>query len=171
MLRALNMLAFLPLASRAPLYGRLLWALAADPRVPASRKAMLGLAAAYVVSPFDLVPERVPVIGALDDVAVVVLAVDLFLDGLPAGLVGEKLDELGIPRQDLERDLQRVRRLVPKPLRRAMARIPDAIEGLSGFAREHGLDRRLREIMAGPQGHPADANIVSREGSMEGRPA
>ncbi len=146
-LRFLNLLAFLPIATRAPLYGRLLWALATDPRVPASRKALLGLAAAYVVSPVDLIPERLPVVGALDDVAVVVLSVDVFLQGLPQGLVDEKLVELGIPRSELDADLARVRRLVPKPLRRAVARVPDALQGVADFARERGLDRRLRELM------------------------
>jgi hypothetical protein len=40
LVRTLNLLAFLPLAGRAPMYGRLLWALVLDPRVPASRKAL-----------------------------------------------------------------------------------------------------------------------------------
>jgi uncharacterized membrane protein YkvA (DUF1232 family) len=146
-LRLLNLLAFLPIASRAPLYGRLLFALATDPRVPAARKALLGLAAAYVVSPIDLVPERLPVVGALDDVAVVVLSVDVFLQGLPEELVDEKLAELGIPRSELDADLARVRRLVPKPLRRAAARVPDALQGLADFARDRGLDRRLRALI------------------------
>jgi uncharacterized membrane protein YkvA (DUF1232 family) len=145
--RALNLLAFLPIASRAPLYGRLLWALASDPRVPTSRKLLLGLAAAYVVSPFDLVPDRLPVVGALDDVAVMVLAVDVFLEGLPESLVAEKLAELGLPRNELDADLKRVRRLVPGPLRRVAARIPDAMEGVAAFARDRGVDRRLRELM------------------------
>lgn len=148
LIRTLNLLAFLPIAGRAPLYGRLLWALATDPRVPASRKAVLGLAAIYVVSPIDLIPERIPVLGRLDDVAVVVLAVDVFLSGLPSGLVEEKLDELGIPNGELEADLQRIRRLVPKPLRKAAERLPDAIEGVFEFARQRGLDDRLRGLVS-----------------------
>src|SRR5688500_12310214 len=102
MLRVLNWLPFLPLAGKAPVYARLLWALASDPRVPATRKALLGLAGAYIVAPFDLVPERIPFIGALDDVAVMVLAIDVFLEGLPETLVQEKLAELGIPRSELD---------------------------------------------------------------------
>lgn len=163
-LRALNLLAFLPLARRAPLYARLLWALAADPRVPNSRKVLLGAAGAYLVSPVDLVPEAVPILGALDDVAVVVLAVDVFLSGLPDSLVAEKLDELGIPRGELEADLQRVRRLVPAPVRKAVARIPDALDGVASFARENGLDRRVLELVRRQE-------IAPREERMEGRPA
>jgi uncharacterized membrane protein YkvA (DUF1232 family) len=139
----MNLLAFMPLASRAPLYGRLLLALAVDPRVPASRKALLALAAGYVISPVDLIPDRIPLFGALDDVAVVVLAVDLFLDGLPDGLVDEKLAELGVPRAELDNDLKRIRRTVPGPVRTAVARLPEAIEAVATVVRESGLEERL----------------------------
>ncbi len=128
MLRVLNRLPFLPLAGKAPTYARLLWALASDPRVPATRKALLGLAGVYIVAPFDLVPERIPFIGALDDVAVMVLAIDVFLEGLPDTLVQEKLAELGIPRSELEDDLARVRRVVPKPIRALAARVPGLLD-------------------------------------------
>lgn len=143
-MRVLNMLAFLPLASKAPLYARLLLALVADPRVPPARKAVLGVAALYVASPIDLVPERIPLLGAIDDVAVVVLAVDAFLSGLPDDLVREKLDELGIDQGELEADMERVRRTVPRPVRQLVARVPDAIDGLVTFAAQRGLNRRAR---------------------------
>lgn len=48
--------------------------LRADPRVPRRSKVALGVAAAWVLSPVDLIPEFLPVIGPLDDVVVVVLA-------------------------------------------------------------------------------------------------
>lgn len=130
MLRTLSLLPFLPLAGRAPMYVRLLWALAADPRVPLSHKAVLGLAGAYIVSPIDLIPDRLPFIGAIDDVAVMVLAVDAFLNGLPENLVAEKLVQLGIPPSELDADLNRVRRLVPRPVRMLVARLPYLIERL-----------------------------------------
>ena len=44
-----------------------------------------------------------PLFGGLDDVLVVVLAVDAFLAGLPPELIDEKLDELGIPRASWKR--------------------------------------------------------------------
>ena len=47
-LTALSLWPFLPIATRATVYGRLIVELAIDPRVPWSRKAILGLAAAYV---------------------------------------------------------------------------------------------------------------------------
>ena len=48
--------------------------LAADPRVPRVEKVVAGLAAAYLVSPLDLVPDWVVGLGQADDLAVVVLA-------------------------------------------------------------------------------------------------
>jgi uncharacterized membrane protein YkvA (DUF1232 family) len=142
------MLPFLPLAGRAPSYARLLWALATDSRVPASRKALLGLAGAYIVSPIDLVPEAIPIIGAIDDVAVMVLAIDVFLDGLPKDLVNEKLADLGMSPNELDQDLERVRRIVPKPLRQVMLRVPDALDGVAEFISDNGLDDRVRDVMS-----------------------
>ncbi len=45
-----------------------------DERVPRPARAALWLALAWVLSPVDLVPEFLPVIGPLDDVVVVALA-------------------------------------------------------------------------------------------------
>lgn len=45
-----------------------------DPRVPARAKLAVGLALLWVLSPIDLIPEFLPVIGPLDDVVVVALA-------------------------------------------------------------------------------------------------
>src|SRR5207247_4387744 len=48
--------------------------LRADPRVPRRAKLAIGIAAIWVLSPIDLIPEFLPVIGPLDDVVVVALA-------------------------------------------------------------------------------------------------
>jgi uncharacterized membrane protein YkvA (DUF1232 family) len=51
-----------------------LWLAARDPRVPWYAKAMAGLVAAYALSPIDLIPDFIPVLGYLDDVVLVPLA-------------------------------------------------------------------------------------------------
>jgi uncharacterized membrane protein YkvA (DUF1232 family) len=48
--------------------------LRADPRVPWQAKAAVVVAGLWVLSPIDLLPEFLPVIGPLDDVLVVALA-------------------------------------------------------------------------------------------------
>ncbi|WP_348774993.1 DUF1232 domain-containing protein [Verrucosispora sp. WMMD1129] len=48
--------------------------LRADPRVPRRAKIAVLIAAIWVASPVDLIPEFLPVIGPLDDIVVVALA-------------------------------------------------------------------------------------------------
>jgi uncharacterized membrane protein YkvA (DUF1232 family) len=48
--------------------------LRADPRVPRRAKVAVVFAGLWVASPIDLIPEFLPVIGPLDDVVVVALA-------------------------------------------------------------------------------------------------
>jgi uncharacterized membrane protein YkvA (DUF1232 family) len=61
----------------AVLVGRL----ARDPRVPRWRKLLLLALVAYLALPFDLVPDVVPVVGQLDDVLLVALAVRSLVRG------------------------------------------------------------------------------------------
>jgi uncharacterized membrane protein YkvA (DUF1232 family) len=64
-----------------------------DPRVPRSAKLAVAFAGLWVLSPIDLIPEFLPVIGPLDDVIVVALALrfaarriprDVLLEAWPA---------------------------------------------------------------------------------------
>jgi len=55
-----------------------LWRAFRHPQTPLVAKAVLVAALVYVLSPFDLVTDFVPVLGWLDDIAVVPLAVALF---------------------------------------------------------------------------------------------
>ena len=136
--------AFLPIASRAPLYARLLASLLTDSRTPVGRKATLALALGYVALGRDIVPDRVPILGQLDDLVVVALATEVFLDGLDEELLNEKLEEAGISRTAYDEDVARVRRLVPGPLRRTARRLPEALEGLAHAISNSGLAPRLR---------------------------
>jgi uncharacterized membrane protein YkvA (DUF1232 family) len=45
-----------------------------DPRVPRRAKFAIAFAGLWVISPIDLIPEFLPVIGPLDDIVVVALA-------------------------------------------------------------------------------------------------
>lgn len=57
-----------------PDLARLLVDVMRDPRVSLTSKLIAGATVVYVVSPIDLVPDIVPIVGRLDDVAVVALA-------------------------------------------------------------------------------------------------
>jgi len=142
--RMLGMLAFLPLASRAPIYARLIFALVLDERMPASRKALLAAAAGYLVIGRDIIPDEVPILGGLDDLVVVVLAVDLFLDGVPSELLSEKLAELGIDRTAFDQDMARVRRLTPGPVRKTLRRVPGMVAQAGEAIESTGVGPRVR---------------------------
>jgi uncharacterized membrane protein YkvA (DUF1232 family) len=142
--RAVGLMAFLPVASRVPTYARLMWSLALDDRTPAARKALLGGALGYLVLGRDIVPDEVPVIGGLDDLVVVALAVDLFLDGVPRWLIDEKLDELGIDRAAFDADIGQIRRLMPAPVRQVVRRVPRMLTSVGEAVEGSGVAPRLR---------------------------
>ena len=100
---------FVALVRRLPGYGRLAWRLARDPRLSRARRTAVAAAAAYVVSPIDLVPGIVPFAGQLDDAAVALLALRFALRGLPAADRQAHLDAAGLTAADLDHDLGTVR--------------------------------------------------------------
>jgi uncharacterized membrane protein YkvA (DUF1232 family) len=138
-------MAFMPLASRAPIYARLMLSLLVDERTPAARKAMLAGAAGYLLIGRDLIPDDIPVLGGLDDLVVVVLAVDLFLEGVPEELLDEKLAELEIDRAAFDQDIARIRRMTPGPVRRTIRRIPELIGQAGAALQSSGFGPRVRE--------------------------
>ena len=72
------------------------WLAARDPRVPMLARALAVAVAAYALSPIDLIPDFIPVLGWLDDLVIV-----------PLGLLA-------------------VRRLVPAPLWRELRATAEA---------------------------------------------
>lgn len=128
--RLLAALAFLPVATRGQLYARLLWGLARDERVPWTRKGVLAAAAGYVLLGRDLVANEIPVVGAIDDLVAVLLALDLFLDGVPDAVLDEHLAAVGLDRRTFEADVAQVRRFVPGPIRRLARLVPRAVGGI-----------------------------------------
>jgi uncharacterized membrane protein YkvA (DUF1232 family) len=134
-LTAVSFWPFLPIAARAPEYGRLIFELATDRRVPWVRKAILGMAVAYVVSPIDFIPDFIPFISRIDDVVVTIIALDLFLEGVPRELMIEKMYTLGIDGRELERDMEAARRFLPLPIRTIARRLPALIEASADVVR------------------------------------
>ena len=66
-----------------------LWIAARDPRTPRAAKLAAALVAAYALSPIDLIPDFVPVLGYLDDLILVPLGVALVLRMIPPELMAE----------------------------------------------------------------------------------
>lgn len=64
-------------------------AVMADPRCPRLARWLLGGAVAYALSPIDLIPDFIPVIGHLDDLIIIPLLVWLGGRIIPKDLINE----------------------------------------------------------------------------------
>jgi uncharacterized membrane protein YkvA (DUF1232 family) len=65
---------------------RQLWAALRHPLAPTWLKVGVALIVLYVVSPIDLIPDFIPVIGWVDDAVLVPLAIRFLLNRLPPEL-------------------------------------------------------------------------------------
>lgn len=65
------------------------WLAARDPRTPWYARAFGLLVTAYALSPIDLIPDFIPVLGLLDDAVLIPLGIWLFVKMLPEGLFEE----------------------------------------------------------------------------------
>jgi uncharacterized membrane protein YkvA (DUF1232 family) len=59
------------------------------PATPWLPKLLLGLAVAYLLMPFDLIPDFIPVLGQLDELVVIPVLVWLAVKLIPAGIIQE----------------------------------------------------------------------------------
>jgi uncharacterized membrane protein YkvA (DUF1232 family) len=72
--------------------GRLAWRLFTDERVPFAAKLVPLLAVLYILAPIDLVPDFLPALGQIDDLALLLLAVRAFIQLAPQDIVRETSD-------------------------------------------------------------------------------
>jgi uncharacterized membrane protein YkvA (DUF1232 family) len=62
---------------------------ARDPRTPWYAKVLAGLVAAYALSPLDLIPDFIPVVGYLDDLILVPIGIWAVIRLIPVDLMRE----------------------------------------------------------------------------------
>ena len=70
-----------------------LWIAARDPRVPWHAKMVAGCVAAYALSPIDLIPDFIPVVGYLDDLIIVPIGIYLTLKLIPRHVVADSREK------------------------------------------------------------------------------
>jgi uncharacterized membrane protein YkvA (DUF1232 family) len=66
-----------------------LWLAARDDRVPWYAKALAGLVAAYALSPIDLIPDFIPVLGYLDDLILLPLGIAAAVRMIPPEVLSD----------------------------------------------------------------------------------
>ena len=60
-----------------------------DPRVPWYAKVLMGLTIGYAISPIDLIPDFIPVIGQVDDLIIVPAGIALVVKLIPKNVMEE----------------------------------------------------------------------------------
>lgn len=73
---------------------RLAWRLLLDPRVPLWIKMIVPTSLLYIIVPIDLMPDVLLGLGQLDDLAVIVLGIKLFIELCPPEIVREHMQDL-----------------------------------------------------------------------------
>ncbi|MBO9624047.1 MAG: DUF1232 domain-containing protein [Sphingomonas sp.] len=77
------------LAHRIRVEAHAVWLAVRDPRTPLHARLFGLLVAAYALSPIDLIPDFIPVLGLLDDAVLIPLGVWLFEKMVPADQLAE----------------------------------------------------------------------------------
>lgn len=65
------------------------WLATRDPRVPLYTKVLAVIVAGYALSPIDLIPDFIPVLGYLDDAVIVPLGIVLVVKLIPPDIMAE----------------------------------------------------------------------------------
>jgi uncharacterized membrane protein YkvA (DUF1232 family) len=73
---------------------RLVWRLLRDPGVPASLKMIPPATLLYLLFPFDFLPDLALGLGQLDDIAIILLGLKLFVELCPQDIVRHHLREM-----------------------------------------------------------------------------
>jgi uncharacterized membrane protein YkvA (DUF1232 family) len=108
-----------------PNFLRLIGGLLADVRVPVTDKLLVAGAVGYVLLPMDFVPDFIPFVGEIDDVFLLVLALQRLIANAPRAVVLQHW--MGDPEQlrslDLERVLVAAAFFLPRRVRRRLRTI------------------------------------------------
>ena len=108
-----------------PNFLRLIGGLMADRRVSNTDKLLVGGAIAYILLPMDFIPDYIPFLGEIDDLFVLVLALQRLIANAPRSVLEDHW--MGDPAQlrsmDLERVLVAAAFFLPRRVRRRLRTI------------------------------------------------
>jgi len=96
-----NMFRLLAIRSVVFPFLKLVWRLLLDRRVPVFTKIIPLIAVAYVISPYDVIADRIPLLGQFDDVIVSGILFLLFIAASPGHVVADQT--IGRKLRDLQR--------------------------------------------------------------------
>jgi uncharacterized membrane protein YkvA (DUF1232 family) len=108
----MKLLRFLPLLwGRFRTEAKMVWAMLADPAAPLLAKLVAVLGLLYLISPIDILPDFIPILGWVDDGVVVALFLALAYKLLPPELYEQLRRKTGAKSGDAEAN-DRARRTI-----------------------------------------------------------
>ena len=131
------------LVVKLPTYARIVWGIVRDPRTPIGLKGMLAAALAYVVFPVDLIPDMIPIIGQADDLTVLLLVLDLFIQNAPPEVRAEHTTRARNGTADLDRDLEKLRGLMGGRFDQIRDSLPELLDRYGSLRDPDELKRAL----------------------------
>ena len=142
------------LVRELPKLVKLLYRLMLDRRVPALDKALFALVAAYVLSPIDLIPDFGGLLGMVDDLYLVGLALGRLMAGAGEDILLEHWDGDARTLGFLIEGVEELGGLLPKPIRNAL--------GTAAVTGEEPRRRRTRTHRPGARDRDAGTVKVHR---------
>jgi uncharacterized membrane protein YkvA (DUF1232 family) len=96
------------LLPKAMKFARLVWRLTFDKRVSIFLRALVPLALLYVISPYDILRDRIPILGRFDDLIILGLALLLLTKLAPQNVVDEHMDRVPESNRPEDKDPEKV---------------------------------------------------------------
>lgn len=157
------------LLRQAPAVLRLFGRLLTDPRVSVIDRGLVAAVIAYVVSPFDLIPDFLSVIGVIDDLFLMGLALDRLLMRAPAQVVEEHW--VGTPEglDAVTAELQAIGDALPNAIRSVLhGRVADnawgrSLDAAEVFAAGEAADAGWRPAERAARRAPRGREVASHD--------
>ena len=128
---------------KLPTYARVVWGIVRDPRTPLGLKGLLIAALAYVVMPVDLIPDAIPILGQADDLTVLLLVLDMFIQNAPPEVRRDHMERARNGTADLDRDLASLRALMGDRFDTIRDRLPELLDRYGRYRDPEQLKRSL----------------------------
>jgi uncharacterized membrane protein YkvA (DUF1232 family) len=152
---------------KLPMYARVIWGLIRDPRTPLPLKGLLLAALAYLVMPFDLIPDAIPILGQADDLTVLMLVLDLFIANAPAEVRRDHLERARNGTADLDKDLARLRSVMGDRYDEIRDRLPELLERYGDLRDPRAVKGFLARFRMTRGGDASEAEVTTRPADMD----
>lgn len=96
------------LLPKAIKFARLVWRLTFDKRVSIFLRAVVPIALLYVISPYDILRDRIPIVGRFDDLIILGLALLFLTKMAPPNVVDEHMDRVPESNRPEDKDPEKV---------------------------------------------------------------